>query len=250
MRSARSRTSGGRERAFRIVVSRCTPTIAVIATSSPVSSFIISWHMRIDLSLTSNSVDRMLTTSPAWSSRLYSMRCSTAAIPVPSRSKRAPVRPTIERSCQEASSNFPIYHITFMCPMWSHCQGYTVPRYVTVDSDMLASLRPKLLTLARRKVESGRSPSLSQGFLAGWLSMSDKPAHNELQVPIRILVSRRRNVTTKSNSCQFSHRGSTQGTSAVLPFDQLRYHVRSCGSRRQIVSENPVSHPNLDAQRG
>jgi len=51
--------------------------------------------------------------------------------------------------------------------------------------------------------------------------MFDKSAHNELQFPIRILVSRRRNVTTKSNSCQFSYRGSTQGTSAVLPFDQL-----------------------------
>lgn len=33
------------------------------------------------------------------------------------------VMPSPAKKFHVASSNFPTYHITFMWPMWSHCQG-------------------------------------------------------------------------------------------------------------------------------
>jgi ubiquinone/menaquinone biosynthesis C-methylase UbiE len=41
---------------------------------------------------------------------------------------------SIASNCQQALSNLPAYHMTFMCPIWSQCEGYTIPRYVIFHS--------------------------------------------------------------------------------------------------------------------
>jgi hypothetical protein len=77
----------------------------VFAAISPVASLRISCSKRRTLSLTSRIADVTVTTSPAKSSRLYSMCCSTPAIPRFSACRRERVRPSIAKSCHVASSN-------------------------------------------------------------------------------------------------------------------------------------------------
>src|SRR5208337_2237689 len=115
--AALARTFAGSETARRVAKSMQTPTRTVDAASSPVSSFVISWVKRIDLSLISCTEERIVIKSPAHSSRLYAICCSTAAIPRPSFFRREADNPSFAISCQVASSNFPTYHITFMWPM-------------------------------------------------------------------------------------------------------------------------------------
>ena len=51
------------------------------------------------------------------------MCCSTAAMPRCALRRYGVDKPIVLNRCQEASSNLPTYHMTFMWPTWSQCQG-------------------------------------------------------------------------------------------------------------------------------
>jgi hypothetical protein len=107
----------------RAALSRCTPVSTVIAATSPVSALLIVWEKRSALSLISSKTEWTDTISPARSSRLYWMFCSTATMPRLFSRKVVGVSPSAAKRCHVASSNLPTYHITFMCPIWSQCHG-------------------------------------------------------------------------------------------------------------------------------